>query len=109
MPSTRTDRSSASLRSLDVGVALLCWMMAPDVPRWSPGSPTICRNVSPSGSCRYYAVAEHWGDLMEQSRRNGAALSVLDGFFAATALHAGHAKSKDFTSIGVPVFNPWDE
>src|SRR3981081_3306545 len=33
-----------------------------------------------------HAVAEHWGDLMAQSRRSGVALSVMDGFFAATAL-----------------------
>jgi hypothetical protein len=31
------------------------------------------------------AVAEHWSDLMAQSRRSGVALSVMDGFFAATA------------------------
>jgi len=60
-----------------------------------------------------YAVAEHWGDLMAHSRQSGVALSVMDGFFAATAL----AKDltlvtrtvKDFTSFGVPLFNPWDE
>jgi toxin FitB len=59
------------------------------------------------------AVAEHWGDLMAQSRRSGVALSAMDGFFAATAL----AKTltlvtrnvRDFMSIGVPLFNPWDE
>jgi predicted nucleic acid-binding protein len=59
------------------------------------------------------AVAEHWGDLMAQSRRSGVALSVMDGFFAATAL----AKKltlvtrnvKDFTSFGVLLLNPWEE
>ena len=39
------------------------------------------------------AVAECWGDLMAQSRRSGVALSVMDGFFAATAL------AKDLTLV----------
>jgi toxin FitB len=60
-----------------------------------------------------YAVAEHWGDLMAQSRRSGVALSVMDGFFAATALAKALTlvtrNVKDFMSIGVPLFNPWDE
>jgi predicted nucleic acid-binding protein len=59
------------------------------------------------------SVAERWGELMADSRRNGVALSVMDGFFAATAL----AKSltlvtrniKDFASLGVPLFNPWND
>ena len=60
-----------------------------------------------------HAVAEHWGDLMAQSRRSGVALSVMDGFFAATALAKDLTlvtrNVKDFTSFGVPLFNPWDE
>lgn len=59
------------------------------------------------------AVAEHWGDLMAQSRRSGVALSVMDGFFAATALANDLTlvtrNVKDFASCGVPLFNPWDE
>lgn len=39
------------------------------------------------------AVAERWGDLMAQSRRSGVALSVMDAFFAATAL------AKDLTLV----------
>ena len=58
-------------------------------------------------------VAEHWGDLMAQSRRSGVALSVMDGFFAATALAKDLTlvtrNVKDFTSFGVPMFNPWDQ
>jgi predicted nucleic acid-binding protein len=59
-----------------------------------------------------HAVAERWGDLMAQSRRSGVALSVMDGFFAATALAKGlmlvTRNVKDFTPFGVPLFNPWD-
>jgi predicted nucleic acid-binding protein len=59
------------------------------------------------------AVAERWGDLMAQSRRSGVALSVMDGFFAATALANNLTlvtrNIRDFTPFGVPLFNPWDE
>ncbi|MCJ9704527.1 MULTISPECIES: type II toxin-antitoxin system VapC family toxin [unclassified Bradyrhizobium] len=60
-----------------------------------------------------HAVTEHWGDLMAQSRRSGVALSVMDGFFAATAL-AHHLtlvtrNVKDFAAFGVPLLNPWDD
>ncbi|MEH2515681.1 putative nucleic acid-binding protein [Bradyrhizobium sp. AZCC 1610] len=59
-----------------------------------------------------HAVAEHWGDLMAQGR-SGVALSVMDGFFAATALAKDlmlvTRNVKDFTLFGVPLFNPWDE
>jgi predicted nucleic acid-binding protein len=50
---------------------------------------------------------------MAQSRRSGVALSVMDGFFAATALAKDLTlvtrNVKDFTPFGVPLFNPWDE
>ena len=57
-------------------------------------------------------VAERWGDLMAQSRRSGVALSVMDGFFAATAL-AGNLtlvtrNVKDFAAFGIALLNPWD-
>ena len=58
-------------------------------------------------------IAEHWGDLMAQSRRSGVALSVMDGFFAATALANDLTlvtrNVKDFASFRVPLFNPWNE
>ena len=60
-----------------------------------------------------HAVAGHWGDVMAQSRRSGIALSVMDGFFAATALANDLTlvtrNIKDFASCGVPLLNPWDE
>jgi predicted nucleic acid-binding protein len=59
------------------------------------------------------AVAERWGELMADSRRSGVALSVMDGFFAATALAKNLTLAtrnvKDFVSLGVPLFNPWDD
>ncbi|MDO9299439.1 type II toxin-antitoxin system VapC family toxin [Bradyrhizobium sp.] len=60
-----------------------------------------------------HAVAEHWGDLMAQSRRSGVALSVMDGFFAATALAKDLTlvtrNVRDFAAFGVPHLNPWNE
>lgn len=57
-------------------------------------------------------VAERWGDLMGESRRSGVALSVMDGFFAATALANGLTlvtrNVRDFESFGVALFNPWE-
>ncbi len=60
-----------------------------------------------------WAVAERWGDLMAQSRRSGVALSVMDGFFAATALAKDLTlvtrNVRDFALFGVALSNPWDE
>jgi predicted nucleic acid-binding protein len=59
------------------------------------------------------AVAERWGDLMAQSRRSGIALSVMDGFFAATALANDLTlvarNVKDFAAFGVTLLNLWDD
>src|SRR5450756_605806 len=59
------------------------------------------------------AVAERWGDVMAQARQSGFALSVMDGFFAATALAnelvLATRNTKDFAPLGVPLFNPWTE
>jgi predicted nucleic acid-binding protein len=50
---------------------------------------------------------------MVQARRSGFALSVMDGFFAATALVGelvlATRNTKDFAPLGVPLFNPWTE
>jgi predicted nucleic acid-binding protein len=58
------------------------------------------------------AIAERWGDLMAQARQGGFALSVMDGFFAATALAKelvlATRNIEDFVPLGLPVFNPWD-
>jgi predicted nucleic acid-binding protein len=56
-------------------------------------------------------IAERWGDLMSEARRRGVALSVMDGFLAATALVRGLVvatrNTKDFLPVGVQVLNPW--
>ncbi|WP_024508384.1 type II toxin-antitoxin system VapC family toxin [Bradyrhizobium sp. ARR65] len=57
------------------------------------------------------AIAERWGELMAQARKRGVALSVMDGFFAATALAhelvLATRNTKDFAPLGIPMFNPW--
>lgn len=59
-----------------------------------------------------HTIAERWGDLMAQSRRSGVALSVMDGFFAATALANDlmlvTRNVRDFELFGVQLHNPWD-
>jgi predicted nucleic acid-binding protein len=58
------------------------------------------------------AIAERWGDLMAQACQSGVALSVMDGFFAATALAKEPVLAtrniEDFVPLGLPVFNPWE-
>jgi predicted nucleic acid-binding protein len=57
------------------------------------------------------AIAERWGDVMAQARQSGFALSVMDGFFAATALVGelvlATRNTRDFAPLGVSLFNPW--
>jgi predicted nucleic acid-binding protein len=59
------------------------------------------------------AIAGRWGDLMAQARQSGFALSVMDGFFAATALDRelvfATRNTKDFAPLGVPLLNPWTD
>ena len=58
-----------------------------------------------------HRIAERWGELMAQSRRSGVALSVMDGFFAATALVHDLVlvtrNVRDFEAFGVALFDPW--
>lgn len=60
-----------------------------------------------------HAVAERWGELMAQSRHGGIALSVMDGFFAATAIAKNLTlvtrNVRDFAPFGVSLHNPWDD
>lgn len=104
--------SVASIAELRRGIALLedgrrraalaAWL-AHDLPERFAG------RILPIGP----AIAERWGDLMAQSRRSGIVLSVMDGFFAATALTNDLAlvtrNVKDFAAFGVKLLNPWDD
>ncbi len=57
-------------------------------------------------------TAAIWGELMAQARRDGWALSLLDGFLAATALRHSlilvSRNEKDFVRTGVNLLNPWN-
>lgn len=57
------------------------------------------------------AVAERWGLIAAQAKRQGKALAVIDGLLAATALHHNLTivtrNTGDFTLGQVSSFNPW--
>lgn len=59
------------------------------------------------------AIARRWGDLMAHARRSGFALSVMDGFFAATALDRDFVlatrNTRAFAPLGVSLLNPWTD
>lgn len=56
-------------------------------------------------------IAERWGLLAAEAKRSGKGLSVIDGLLAATALRHGltlvSRNVKDFATLHIPVFNPW--
>ena len=108
----RTFISVASIAELRRGVALMedgrrrnalaAWL-ANDLPARFEG------RILPINQ----AVAERGGDLMGESRRSGVALSVMDGFFAATALVNDlmlvTRNVGDFAPFGVALHNPWED
>jgi predicted nucleic acid-binding protein len=57
------------------------------------------------------AVADRWGWLTAQAKREGRPLAVVDGLLAATALHytltVVSRNASDFAAVEVPVLNPW--
>lgn len=57
-------------------------------------------------------VADRWGLLAADAKRNGRPLSTIDGLLAATALRHNltivSRNVSDFTNTQVPVLNPWD-
>jgi predicted nucleic acid-binding protein len=57
------------------------------------------------------AIAERWGLLSAEAKRQGRALSIIDGLSAATALHHNltivSRNSRDFAGTRVAVLNPW--
>ena len=56
-------------------------------------------------------VAEAWGVTMVRAQRLGRPISVMDGFFAATAdvhgLTIATRNVRHFDQLGIPVFDPW--
>ena len=57
-------------------------------------------------------IAERWGLLSAEAKSRGAALSVIDGLIAATALEHNLTlltrNVKDFSATGVSILNPWE-
>jgi toxin FitB len=58
------------------------------------------------------AIAERWGILDGQCQLKGVTLNAPDGLIAATALEHGLTivtrNVKDFASLGIVIFNPWE-
>lgn len=58
------------------------------------------------------SIADSWGIISHQLRRNGTPISSVDALLAATALHHNLVvvtrNVRDFKKTGVPVLNPWD-
>jgi toxin FitB len=57
-------------------------------------------------------IAKRWGVFDGMRQMTGRPLAVPDGLIAATAFEHGLTlvtrNVKDFESLGVPIFNPWD-
>ncbi len=57
-------------------------------------------------------IADYWGRITIQAKRQGRTLATTDGLIAATAIQ--HAltlvtrNTKDFAGLGVSLFNPWE-
>ena len=58
------------------------------------------------------AIADRWGLLTAEAKRNGKPLSIIDGLLAATALQHNltvvSRNISDFANTHVPVLNPWE-
>ena len=58
------------------------------------------------------AVADRWGLLAAQARRNGVRLPIIDGLLAATALHhkltVVSRNVSGFAAAQVRVLDPWE-
>jgi predicted nucleic acid-binding protein len=57
-------------------------------------------------------IADRFGGLAAEARRQGKALPVIDGLLVATALHLNltmvSRNARDFVATHVPVLNPWE-
>jgi predicted nucleic acid-binding protein len=58
------------------------------------------------------SIADRWGLLAAEARRNGKALSAIDGLLAATALQHNltlvSRNSTDFAPTHATLLNPWE-
>jgi len=58
------------------------------------------------------AIADRWGLLAAEAKRQRLVLPVIDGLLAATALHHNltvvSRNTSDFTATQVQVLNPWE-
>jgi toxin FitB len=58
------------------------------------------------------AIADRWGLLAAEAKRQGRALSAIDGLLAATALHRNltivSRNVTDFIQTHAAVLNPWE-
>ncbi len=58
------------------------------------------------------AIVDRWGILAAEAKRRGAALPVVDGLIAATALEHDLTlltrNVSDFSGTGVTILNPWE-
>ena len=57
-------------------------------------------------------IADRWGLLTAEAKRNGKPLSIIDGLLAATALQHNltvvSRNTSDFANTHVPVLDPWE-
>jgi len=57
-------------------------------------------------------IADRWGLLAAEAKRNGRSLSAIDGLLAATAIHHNltivSRNVGDFADTHVPILNPWE-
>ena len=58
------------------------------------------------------AIADRWGLLTAEAKRNGKPLSIIDGLLAATALQHNltvvSRNTSEFANTHVPVLDPWE-
>jgi predicted nucleic acid-binding protein len=58
-------------------------------------------------------IGDRWGRLSAERQSRGTPLAVADGLIAATALEHDLTlvtrNVKDYSHLGVPILNPWDD